>query len=71
MVGFPARFHAWDTRHPGWLYNSNYTCELSMVLTGAAFIHKVRCLGGGGGVNGIASLFLFGFLGLGRGCCSM
>lgn len=41
VVGFPGRFHAWDTRHPGWLYNSNYTCELSMVLTGAAFIHKV------------------------------
>ena len=43
IVGFPGRFHAWDARHPGWLYNSNYTCELSMVLTGAAFIHKVQC----------------------------
>lgn len=42
VVGFPGRFHAWDTRFPGWLYNSNYTCELSMVLTGAAFVHKVR-----------------------------
>ena len=42
IVGFPGRFHAWDVRHPGWLYNSNYTCELSMVLTGAAFFHKVN-----------------------------
>ena len=41
IVGFPGRFHAWDVRHSGWLYNSNYTCELSMVLTGAAFFHKV------------------------------
>ena len=42
LVGFPARFHSWDTRHRGWLYNSNYSCEISMVLTGAAFLHKVR-----------------------------
>jgi alpha-1,4-N-acetylglucosaminyltransferase EXTL3 len=42
VVGFPGRFHAYDVRYPGnWLYNSNYTCELSMVLTGAAFLHKV------------------------------
>lgn len=42
VVGFPGRFHAYDIRYPGkWLYNSNYTCELSMVLTGAAFLHKV------------------------------
>lgn len=41
IVGFPGRFHAWDTRHPGsWNYNANYSCELSMVLTGAAFLHK-------------------------------
>ncbi|CAK8684115.1 exostosin-like 3 [Clavelina lepadiformis] len=40
VVGFPGRFHAWDIRNGGWAYNSNYTCELSMVLTGAAFIHK-------------------------------
>ncbi len=42
IVGFPGRFHAWDVRHSSWLYNSNYTCELSMVLTGAAFVHKVH-----------------------------
>ncbi|KAK3914714.1 Exostosin-3 [Frankliniella fusca] len=40
VVGFPGRFHAWDLNHGGWLYNSNYSCELSMVLTGAAFVHK-------------------------------
>lgn len=34
IVGFPGRFHAWDLNHEGWLYNSNYSCELSMVLTG-------------------------------------
>ncbi|XP_043213542.1 exostosin-3-like isoform X1 [Amphibalanus amphitrite] len=40
LVGFPGRFNAWDTRFGGWHYNSNYSCELSMVLTGAAFFHK-------------------------------
>lgn len=39
VVGFPGRFHAWDVQHNNWLYNSNYSCELSMVLTGAAFHH--------------------------------
>lgn len=42
VVGFPGRYHAWDVNHQSWLYNSNYSCELSMVLTGAAFFHKVR-----------------------------
>ncbi|OCT81434.1 hypothetical protein XELAEV_18028254mg [Xenopus laevis] len=40
IVGFPGRYHAWDISHRSWLYNSNYSCELSMVLTGAAFFHK-------------------------------
>lgn len=40
LVGFPGRFHAWDKDHLSWNYNSNYSCELSMVLTGAAFYHK-------------------------------
>ena len=41
VVGFPGRFHAWDLNsQESWNYNSNYSCELSMVLTGAAFIHK-------------------------------
>lgn len=42
IVGFPGRFHAYDLKHNSWMYNSNYTCELSMVLTGAAFFHKVH-----------------------------
>ena len=45
VVGFPGRYHAWDVRHGGWLYNSNHSCELSMVLTGAAFFHKVSFTG--------------------------
>lgn len=40
IVGFPGRFHSWDRMHNNWYYNSNYSCELSMVLTGAAFFHK-------------------------------
>lgn len=40
LVGFPGRFHAWNKVHTAWNYNSNYSCELSMVLTGAAFYHK-------------------------------
>ncbi|KAG7294998.1 hypothetical protein JYU34_022594 [Plutella xylostella] len=41
IVGFPGRYHAWDLNYNnGFLYNSNYSCELSMVLTGAAFIHR-------------------------------
>ncbi|XP_072393657.1 exostosin-3 [Diabrotica undecimpunctata] len=41
IVGFPGRYHAWDLNTKNsWLYNSNYSCELSMVLTGAAFIHR-------------------------------
>jgi alpha-1,4-N-acetylglucosaminyltransferase EXTL3 len=38
VVGFPGRFHAWDLDHGAWLYNSNYSCELSMVLTGIVII---------------------------------
>lgn len=40
IVGFPGRYHAWDVGHKSWYYNSNYSCELSMVLMGAAFFHK-------------------------------
>ncbi|XP_074656159.1 exostosin-like 3 [Tubulanus polymorphus] len=40
LVGFPGRFHSWEPSVNSWFYNSNYTCELSMVLTGAAFYHK-------------------------------
>ncbi|CAJ0582700.1 unnamed protein product, partial [Mesorhabditis spiculigera] len=38
IVGFPARYHA---EFGGELYyNSNKTCQYSMILTGYAFIHK-------------------------------
>ena len=40
IVGFPGRFHSWDETASSWRYNSNYSCELSMVLTGAAFYHR-------------------------------
>ena len=40
IVGFPGRFHAWDSDQNAWVYNSNHSCELSMVLTGGAFFHK-------------------------------
>lgn len=40
IVGFPGRYHAWDDSQNTWLYNSNHSCELSMVLTGGAFYHK-------------------------------
>lgn len=43
IVGFPGRCHSWNTHGGGWSYNANYSCELSMVLTGGAFFHKV-CL---------------------------
>ncbi|KAK3088268.1 hypothetical protein FSP39_016856 [Pinctada imbricata] len=40
IVGFPGRVHAWDNKTKTWNYNANYSCELSMLLTGAAFFHK-------------------------------
>lgn len=40
IVGFPGRFHAWDGEQKSWVYNSNHSCELSMVLTGGAFFHR-------------------------------
>ncbi|RUS69328.1 hypothetical protein EGW08_022909, partial [Elysia chlorotica] len=40
VVGFPGRYHAWNLADQMWNYNSNYSCELSMILTGAAFFHK-------------------------------
>jgi len=42
IVGFTARFHAWDSKNKQWLYSKKPNCELSMILTGAAFYHKVR-----------------------------
>lgn len=40
IVGFPGRYHAWDGAQNSWVYNSNHSCELSMVLTGGAFFHR-------------------------------
>ncbi|CAH1173727.1 unnamed protein product [Phaedon cochleariae] len=40
IVGFPSRTHIWDNSSQKWKYESEWTNEISMVLTGAAFLHK-------------------------------
>lgn len=40
IVGFPSRVHLWDNGTSRWKYESEWTNEISMVLTGAAFYHK-------------------------------
>ncbi|KAF5277438.1 hypothetical protein FQA39_LY06251 [Lamprigera yunnana] len=40
IVGFPSRTHIWDNVTLSWKYESEWTNEISMVLTGAAFHHK-------------------------------
>lgn len=40
IVGFPSRTHVWDNLTMSWKYESEWTNEISMVLTGAAFHHK-------------------------------
>lgn len=40
IVGFPSRIHIWDNVTQSWKYESEWTNEISMVLTGAAFLHK-------------------------------
>lgn len=40
LVGFPSRLHLWDNMTHSWKYESEWTSEISMVLTGAAFYHK-------------------------------
>ncbi|XP_050417869.1 exostosin-2 [Patella vulgata] len=40
LVGFPSRLHLWDNSTQKWKYESEWTNEISMVLTGAAFYHK-------------------------------
>ncbi|CAH1373650.1 hypothetical protein MTP99_015021 [Tenebrio molitor] len=40
IVGFPSRTHRWDNVTTTWKYESEWTNEISMVLTGAAFLHK-------------------------------
>ncbi|XP_073955617.1 exostosin-2-like [Choristoneura fumiferana] len=41
IVGFPSRLHVWDNATNTWKYHSEWTNEISMVLTGAAFHHKL------------------------------
>lgn len=41
IVGFPSRVHRWDNQTFKWKYESEWTNDVSMVLTGAAFYHKV------------------------------
>ncbi|KAG8195978.1 hypothetical protein JTE90_028952 [Oedothorax gibbosus] len=40
IVGFPSRVHVFDNSTKKWKYQSEWTNEISMVLTGAAFYHK-------------------------------
>ncbi|XP_055929994.1 exostosin-2-like [Argiope bruennichi] len=40
IVGFPSRVHLYDNATKKWKYESEWTNEISMVLTGAAFYHK-------------------------------
>lgn len=40
IVGFPSRTHIWDNVTNSWKYESEWLNEISMVLTGAAFLHK-------------------------------
>lgn len=40
IIGFPSRTHIWDNMTQSWKYESEWTNEISMVLTGAAFLHK-------------------------------
>ncbi|XP_046643245.1 exostosin-2-like [Daphnia pulicaria] len=41
IVGFPSRTHVWDGFNHRWKYESEWTNNVSMVLTGAAFYHRV------------------------------
>jgi len=40
LVGFPSRTHVWNNQTKQWKYESEWTNDVSMVLTGAAFYHK-------------------------------
>ena len=41
IVGFPSRVHRYDNLTHRWKYDSEWTNEMSLILTGAAFYHKV------------------------------
>jgi len=40
IVGYPSRTHVWDSSTKRWKYESEWTNNISMVLTGAAFYHR-------------------------------
>ncbi|XP_071816775.1 exostosin-2-like [Apostichopus japonicus] len=40
LVGYPGRLHLWDHETAKWKYESEWTNDISMVLTGVAFYHK-------------------------------
>ncbi|XP_070534965.1 exostosin-2-like [Ptychodera flava] len=40
LVGYPGRLHLWDEAEGKWRYESEWTSDISMVLTGASFYHK-------------------------------
>ncbi|NXE73732.1 EXT1C protein, partial [Cochlearius cochlearius] len=40
VVGFPTQSHFWDAERRRWGYTSQWTNELSIVLTAAAFYHR-------------------------------
>jgi len=40
IVGYPSRTHVWDSGSNRWKYESEWTNNISMVLTGAAFYHR-------------------------------
>ena len=41
IVGYPARSHFWDEGKSRWGYTSKWTNDYSIVLTGAAFYHRL------------------------------
>ncbi|CAC5417135.1 EXTL3 [Mytilus coruscus] len=45
IIGCPGRVHQWDPVRNKWNYSWNYSdlWNVSMVLTGSAFFHKVQC----------------------------
>ena len=40
LVGFPARFHSWDPNSKTYQYRTDFSCEYSLILTGAAMYHR-------------------------------
>lgn len=44
IVGFPSRLHFWNNLTNTWNYDSEWKNKISLILTGAAFYHKVLLL---------------------------